>query len=85
MSAASPAAPRGQSALERELRISTGLVLFGFVLTHLLNHALGLVSLAAMEAGRGAFVAFWRTLPATTLLAGSIVLPSDVSYCSASR
>ena len=74
MSAASPAAPRGQSALERKLRISTGLVLFSFVLTHLLNHALGLVSLEAMEAGRGAFVAFWRTLPAPTLLAGSIVL-----------
>lgn len=74
MSETAPAAPRGQSAGERRLRLATGLVLFSFVLTHLLNHALGLVSLAAMEAGRDVFVAFWRSPPATTLLAASITL-----------
>jgi adenylate cyclase len=42
------------------IRLSTGLVLFTYVLTHNLNHALGLISLDAMEWGRGPFLAFWR-------------------------
>jgi adenylate cyclase len=36
----------------RRTRIVTGLVLFTYLTTHLLNHALGLISLDAMEAGR---------------------------------
>lgn len=34
------------------LRLTSGLVLFTFVLAHLINHALGLVSLDAMQAGQ---------------------------------
>lgn len=41
-------------------RLISGLILFFYVLTHNLNHALGLISLDAMEAGRAPFVAFWR-------------------------
>src|SRR5215472_14522492 len=44
----------------RRLRLTTGLILFTYVSTHLLNHALGLISLEAMAAGRAVFVAFWR-------------------------
>jgi adenylate cyclase len=44
----------------RRLRLITGLVLFTYVTTHFLNHALGLVSLDALEEGRIAFLAFWR-------------------------
>ena len=46
-----PPSRRGQ-AWVRQLRLTTGLILFTFVTTHLLNHALGLISLDAMEAGR---------------------------------
>ena len=53
----------------RRLRLVSGLVLFVFVLTHFLNHALGLVSLEVLEAGRLWFLAFWRWPPATLLLA----------------
>ena len=35
----------------RNLRLASGLVMAFFVATHLLNHALGLVSLEVMEAG----------------------------------
>ena len=35
-------------------RLASGLVLFAFVLTHYLNHALGLVSLDAMEEAQAA-------------------------------
>ena len=73
-SAAGVAAPRGQTLLERRTRLATGLVLFTFVLTHLLNHSLGIISLEAMEAGRRAFLALWRSTPGTVALAAAIVL-----------
>jgi len=50
----------------RQLRLVTGSVLFFYVTTHFLNHALGLVSLGAMEAGRHWFIEFWR-FPLCTL------------------
>ena len=51
-----PPSRRGQPWV-RQLRLATGLILFTFVTTHLLNHALGLISLDAMEAGRWWFLA----------------------------
>src|SRR5262249_43424293 len=42
------------------LRLGAGLVLLTYLTTHYLNHALGIVSLAAMEAGRVWFLWFWR-------------------------
>ena len=56
------------------LRLGSGLILFAFVGTHLLNHALGLVSLTALEAGRAVFLATWRNPVGTGLLYGAIVL-----------
>jgi adenylate cyclase len=44
----------------RQCWLWSGLVLFSFVTTHLVNHALGLISLAAMETGRSWFLAVWR-------------------------
>ena len=55
-------------------RLSTGLILFFYVLTHDLNHALGLISLSAMEAGRGVFLGFWRPLELVLLLAAALHL-----------
>ena len=46
----------------------SGLVLVVFVLTHLLNHALGLVSLEAMETARRYFLALWRNPLGTVIL-----------------
>jgi adenylate cyclase len=66
--------PRRQSKDARRARIASGLVLFAFVTTHLVNHALGLISLAAMEAGRWAFLALWRNPAGTALLFGAIVV-----------
>jgi adenylate cyclase len=50
--------PRFERLLHR-LRQASGLVLAAFVAGHLLNHAAGIVSLQAMEAGRVAFAAVW--------------------------
>ena len=65
-----PAPPVGQSARARRLRLVSGLILFSFVLTHLANHALGLISLDAMGAGRDIFLALWRN-PAGNALLGA--------------
>lgn len=46
--------------MTRRIRLTTGLILFVFVTGHLLNHILGLYSLAAMETGREWFVLIWR-------------------------
>jgi adenylate cyclase len=58
----------------RELRLVSGLVLGCFLTTHFLNHALGLVSLSAMESGRGWFNLLWRSMPGTILLYGAILI-----------
>ncbi len=56
------------------VRLYSGVVLFVFAATHLLNHSIGLVSLDAMEAVREVRAGFWRSLPGTVLLAGAMVL-----------
>jgi adenylate cyclase len=57
----------------RRIRLWSGLVLFAYVGTHLANHALGLVSLAAMEGGRVWFIALWRNPIGTVALYGAFV------------
>jgi adenylate cyclase len=57
----------------RRLRISTGLILFTYLTTHFLNHALGLISLEAMEAGRWWFLALWRNPIGTLALYGALL------------
>ncbi len=64
----------GGGSLTRQLRIVTGLIMFSFVATHLLNHALGLVSIETMEAVRDWRVAFTRSLPVTIILVTAAVI-----------
>ena len=52
----------------RNVRLVSGLILFAFVTTHLVNHALGLVSLEAMEAVREVRTAVTRSMPGTAIL-----------------
>jgi adenylate cyclase len=63
----------GERIVAQRLRLVSGLVLFTYVTTHLLNHALGLISLQAAEAGRFWFLAFWRSPVGTLLLYPSLV------------
>ncbi|MCG7392762.1 adenylate/guanylate cyclase domain-containing protein [Microvirga sp. ACRRW] len=57
----------------REVRLVTGLVLGLFLLTHFSNHALGLISIEAMEKGRAWFNLLWRNPLGTFLLYGSLL------------
>ena len=58
----------------RDTRLVTGLVLFAYVCTHLVNHALGLFGLAAMEAGRKLFLVTWRNPACMAALYGSLAV-----------
>jgi adenylate cyclase len=59
--------------MTQRLRLFTGLVLFTYVTTHLLNHALGVISLDAAAAGRVWFTGFWRFPLFTALLYTSLL------------
>ncbi|WP_281413542.1 adenylate/guanylate cyclase domain-containing protein [Microvirga antarctica] len=56
----------------REIRLVSGLVLGLFLVTHFSNHALGLISLEAMETGRAVFNLLWRSWLGTVLLYGAL-------------
>src|ERR1051325_7707420 len=58
----------------RDVRIASGWVLFGYIATHLANHALGLFGLQAMEEGRAVFLALWRSPPGAAALYGSLAV-----------
>jgi len=58
----------------RRIRLGSGLVLFGYVTSHYLNHALGLISLSAMDEGSHVFLAIWRNPLGTILLYGSVLV-----------
>jgi adenylate cyclase len=57
----------------RRTRLITGLILLSYLSTHLINHALGLISLDMMEAGRIWFLALWRNPAGTALLYTSLL------------
>jgi adenylate cyclase len=64
----------GQSAMIRRLRLSSGLVMLSYVTMHLLNHAVGLVSLGAMERTLHWVVALWTLRPMQGLLYGGFAV-----------
>jgi adenylate cyclase len=52
---------RGTSV--RQIRLACGLVLFAYLISHFLNHALGNISIDALAAGVYYHTAFWQFLP----------------------
>ena len=52
----------------RKLRLACGLTLFYYVTTHLLNHALGNISIPAMEAGMVVQKWIWQGVAGTAIL-----------------
>jgi adenylate cyclase len=55
------------------IRLWSGYVLFFYVVTHLLNHALGLISLRVLEAGRIWFVFIWHNPAGQIVLYGALL------------
>ena len=73
-----PASRRLRAAVSaisrRDLRLASGLTLFVYVATHLLNHALGLISIVAAESALRIAVRIWQSKPGTLVLYGAAVL-----------
>jgi adenylate cyclase len=58
----------------RRLRLLSGMVMFFYIAIHLLNHALGIFSLALAESGLRFEMVFWRTPIMTLLLYGAVAV-----------
>ena len=65
---------RFQRAWVRPVRLWCGLILFTYLVTHFSNHAVGLVSLKAMEEARIWFLALWRNPVGETALFGALLV-----------
>ena len=62
----------------RRVRLASGLVLFSYLLTHYTNHALGNISLAAMDAALWYHVGWWQSLPGTLLLYSALTVHASL-------
>src|ERR1700726_2760990 len=51
----------------RQIRLACGLVLFAYLLSHFINHALGNISMDALATGVKYHTAFWKSLPIATV------------------
>ncbi len=60
--------------MRRNLRLATGLIIAAYIIPHLINHALGLISIDAMEAMRRGMVFVWGNPVTGLLLFGSLLL-----------
>jgi adenylate cyclase len=58
----------------RRVRLITGVVMFSYVATHLLNHSLGLIGLEALASGLKVFQAFWRNPVCSVALYGALAI-----------
>jgi adenylate cyclase len=67
------------------LRLYSGLVLLVFVVGHLANHSLGLISIETMNAGLPYTIEPWRTVPGTILLAAASAVHVAVAFWSLYR
>ncbi len=77
---------RRRSAVERWMRLSTGLIMFSYAATHLISHACGLFLLDSMErVGRGILLAPWRTGMGRGLLIGSLLLHGTLGLVALAR
>ena len=58
----------------RQVRLGCGVVLFAYLLSHFLNHALGNISMAALANGVNYHTAFWQFLPVAIVLYGAALI-----------
>ena len=69
----------------RLLRLITGLAIASFVVGHFANHALGVVSIEAMDRMRIVLAAWWRSPVGTVLLYGSFLIHFALALASLYR
>jgi adenylate cyclase len=67
---------------QRDLRLASGVVLFAYVVSHLTNHALGLISMASAQHGLDIAVRVWQSLPGTLLLYGAAAIHLTLAFAA---
>ena len=58
----------------RQVRLATGLVLFAYIVSHFTNHALGNISVGAMDGALYYHAMLWQSWPVLVLLYGSVLI-----------
>src|ERR1700694_590382 len=58
----------------RQVRLVCGLILFAYLVSHFLNHALGNISMSALADGVYYHTAFWQFLPVAIVLYTAMLL-----------
>ena len=77
-----PSPTRLARLTRRDLRLASGLVLFAYVVIHLTNHALGLISLASAQRGLDIAVQVWQSVPGTLLLYGAAAIHLTLAFAA---
>src|SRR6202051_1900767 len=62
----------------RQIRLGCGLVLFAYLISHFLNHALGNISMEALAAGVHYHILFWRFPPVAIVFYGAALVHSGL-------
>ena len=70
----------GIGPVERPLRLATGLVLFAYATSHLLNHAFGVRSIEAMNAAGLVLLKPWQTPAGLTVLYASFIIHAGLGF-----
>jgi adenylate cyclase len=83
--AAGRKASEGIHRLERPARLTTALILFGFVTSHLLNHAFGIRSIGTMQAASAILLAPWQTPTGLMVLYSSFLVHGLLGLCALHR
>jgi adenylate cyclase len=64
----------------RQIRLATGLVLYVYVTLHFANHALGNISIGAMESGLAVQKLIWQSLPGAIILYVSLLTHMSLGF-----
>jgi adenylate cyclase len=62
----------------RQIRLASGVVLFAYLVSHFLNHALGNISIDALAEGVHYHTLFWQFLPVAIILYTAVLLHSGL-------
>src|ERR1700742_626479 len=62
----------------RQIRLVCGLILFTYLISHFLNHALGNISLEAMAWGVHYHLLFWQFLPVAIVFYAAVLIHSGL-------
>jgi adenylate cyclase len=66
----------------RQVRLTCGLVLFAYLVSHFLNHALGIVSPEALAAGAIYHTTFWQYLPIAVIFYSAAIVHMSLGIWS---